>query len=844
MRKRLLSLILALAVAVPLFAVTPVFAEGTYDEYDKDYEILTAIGIITSGDNFNSAAYITRGEAAKYIVRVAGAPVSKKSTEMFTDVAVSNDNYEYINTAASRKYINGVDNDMFMPDEEIKPLDFAIALMNVLGYSEVGAIAGYSDGWRGLANRLGLLNSVNLTESLTGESAVRMLMTALECEPVKLYSVGETNYYKSEEDVTLLEDVHDIIKARGIVDSDAYTSTYTQEGAGDGFCGIDGITFLADDVDATVLLGRCVDYYYKDSEDEAYKRLIYAGEYRNTEVVLNYDEIGKVSTTSVTKEDEDGRNKDYKLSKSAAFIYNYKQRAISAELMTPVYGSMTLVDNDRDGVYDIVIVKEYKQLRVDYVSSKTGNIIGSDGTVLELDPDVECDYVAYNGEAKVSAKSVSAGMTINYIISDGAGRNIIEMRLSRDKIEGAAEMIDEDTIVIDGESYARSPYINLTGVNIGTYYTWYIDCNGAASFAERDKLYVYGYLNWVYKDEFDGTVHVKIFTENARWVDLELRDKIKFSGESGVKAEDVYETFGTVASAYRQMVTYRVNADAQVVELNTAKQYEAWSAAEAEAIENGTFRVRKFTSQQYRTSISAFGTDARVSGSKIIFFIPDQTDKSVDESEFFVGDTSYLGGDDIYSGYAYDCDETGGAPVCMLDAKYLTAEVSANASLMVVKRVIKTIDEDNDLVYNVKGMYKGYDVEISTSSQGNFEGIDKLEFGDIIQFAINPEGEMSAYSKRFDYSANYGAKKFYNGAAYHNYTIGGGTVADIDTEANMMVFDSASKAMFSFMDGCIYYLVDTKNNEMKTTDLSDVLKGRYIVAKAQYFRTREVVIYI
>jgi hypothetical protein len=434
-------------------------------------------------------------------------------------------------------------------------------------------------------------------------------------------------------------------------------------------------------------------------------------------------------------------------------------------------------------------------------------------------------------------------MTLNYIISEGEGRGIIEMRISRENVETTAESLLDDEVTLDGETYKLSPYFDFSGVNIGAYYTWYIDCNDVVSFAKQEKLYVYAYLNWVYRNEDDDSVMLKMYTENARWVELAMRDKIKFNGEM-TSAETIYNNFGRLPSGYRQLVTYRVNSAAKIVELNTAKIYDAWSTQEKEATENGVFRARKISSAQYRTSICAFGTDAYLTDKRLIFFIPNQSDGSTDENGFMIGNNTNLVVDQAYSGYAYDCDKTGGAPVCVLSASYIRETVDDLSSLMVVKKVTKTVNADNEKVYEIKGMYKGYEVEITTSADGSFPNIENLEFGDVIQFSTNTSGEMSIYKRKFDYSADYGKTTYYNGAAYHNYTIAGGTIYDIDAGNNMMVLQTASKVMFSFLSGCTYYLVDTANQEITTTDISDVTKGRYVVAKAQYFRTREVVIYI
>ncbi len=117
MKNRLISLMLALIIAVPFYTWSAAEAEetteGTYSGYESDYEILTALGFITSSDNFSEDDYITRGDAAKYIVRASGAPVSEGSTQIFSDVTSTNENYEYINTAASRGYINGVGEDLY-----------------------------------------------------------------------------------------------------------------------------------------------------------------------------------------------------------------------------------------------------------------------------------------------------------------------------------------------------------------------------------------------------------------------------------------------------------------------------------------------------------------------------------------------------------------------------------------------------------------------------------------------------------------------------------------------------------------------------------------------------------
>ena len=122
------------------------------------------------------------------------------------------------------------------------------------------------------------------------------------------------------------------------------------------------------------------------------------------------------------------------------------------------------------------------------------------------------------------------------------------------------------------------------GVSVGKSATFYQDVFGRLVDMDNDVRIVYGYLTKMAREGAFGAVQCKIFTENDRFVTLAMSSKLKFNGNTGVDALTVAQTLGWQQEEYQQLITYRVNDEAEIIELNTAQSYEPCSEEEEQAI--------------------------------------------------------------------------------------------------------------------------------------------------------------------------------------------------------------------------------------------------------------------
>jgi len=144
MKKRLLSLVVALAVVVSsfaasAFAATPEDVKGT--TYQSPVEELLALGILNgyADGSFKPDGEITRAELAKIIAVATGneaaANLMKSVKPTFTDVKPNAWYTGYINVAATKGYIEGYKG-KFRPNDSITFEEVVAILIRALGYQD------------------------------------------------------------------------------------------------------------------------------------------------------------------------------------------------------------------------------------------------------------------------------------------------------------------------------------------------------------------------------------------------------------------------------------------------------------------------------------------------------------------------------------------------------------------------------------------------------------------------------------------------------------------------------------------------------------------------------------
>lgn len=193
--KKVLSLVLALAMALSLMTVAFAKDASDYADYDKvtyneAVDVMTAIGVFDGmdGTNFDPAGTLTREQAAKIITyMLMGKENADKLTTTiapYSDVSASRWSAGAIAYCTNAGILSGVGHGKFNPTDKLTGLQFSKMLLVALGYSAdqenltgeswginaatLGIAAGLTDGMTGVA----------LNGYLTREQAAQMAFNA------------------------------------------------------------------------------------------------------------------------------------------------------------------------------------------------------------------------------------------------------------------------------------------------------------------------------------------------------------------------------------------------------------------------------------------------------------------------------------------------------------------------------------------------------------------------------------------------------------------------------------------------------------------------------------------
>ena len=206
--KKVLSLVLALAMALSL--MTAAFAKeasdyADYDEvnYAEAVDVMTAAGIFDGmGGSFNPDGNLTREQAAKIITyMVMGQANADKLTTTiapYDDVAAGRWSAGAIAWCTEQGILSGMGHNKFAPTDNVTGLQFAKMLLVALGYdAEIEEMVG--DTWAintsTLAIAVGLddnMEEVPMSGALTREQACLMAFNAMQTPLVEYESKGTT----------------------------------------------------------------------------------------------------------------------------------------------------------------------------------------------------------------------------------------------------------------------------------------------------------------------------------------------------------------------------------------------------------------------------------------------------------------------------------------------------------------------------------------------------------------------------------------------------------------------------------------------------------------------------
>ena len=798
--KKILSLLIALCLICSIVQMPVMAEEDIAIVNPESADTLEALGIIEGfGGDLMLDKVLTRAEFVSMLVRVLNIDTSNK-TVYFEDVNASHWAVGTVAAACTMGIVAGVDEKHFAPDEPLAFEEAIKMLVSTLGY-EPAAIrkGGYPVGYLTIAQQIGLLNGIDAKAGLLVKRALAadIIFNALDTNIVKEQVISDDIIGKVTDGKTLLREKMNVLKGTGVVTANEVTSLSVANGVSKGMIKIDDTLFYVGETNAAELLGYAVTYYADlDSADEAPYNLLYIriDERENEVITISAEDVLPTTTTTcVYYVDEDEDEEEYEVSPYADMIYNDAGTGgFKASDLKPEYGTLTLVDNNRDGVADVLFVDEYETIIVGKLMKDTYTAYDRDDMkkLVELNPNSD-DYsfiIFKNGE-EAEFKAVKEGTVLTVATSANTkGRKKVTVMVSDKTVSGVLDAVDEDYIYIDGEEYeALGSRLGDVSAHLGNEVKAYIDSFGRIVGIDEGAAisYTYGYLIAADTPEnggIDSNLTLKILTDKGAVTVFKCAKEVTLEGKTKVEPENLptilAKTKRYQGAGIEQLIRYRLNGKKEVCAIDTIATGNGGSAdslsldvprttrvvnPKTGAVESETMDIggaNQNNSRRYMSGVLGnTKNDILVDDDVIIFCIPpliaentkvkDEFGNDIynyytnmDDGKYSTVGKGFLKSSGYYDAEGYDYSENMSvdAMVIRVPSKQ---EMSDGTYLTIVEKVAHTI-VDGEPIYKLTGYCNGSYVTAYAENKACVSDSDGnlYQVGDMLRYGLN---EITGY---------------------------------------------------------------------------------------------------
>ncbi len=518
-------------------------------------------------------------------------------------------------------------------------------------------------------------------------------------------------------------------------------------------------TVYADDEGFDDMLGYKVKYFYKQTVTDVDKTVIAMIPSKNTTVYeVNVEDVVDdgwnvtASSPYIRYYTDDSSKKTLNID-ADEFIAVYNGQVLSDDEYSTYLddefeaGTVKLIDNDGDNKYEVCIFKDsFTGIIVSATSSKVNYKRYLDGSLQTLSLDVDEDSkvdktitVTKEGEA-VKPRNLKKNDVA--VITVSPDESIMDIVVTGESMEGTITTVsteDDDTYVrIDGTSYKVAAVCveecgistsNGSGVfyfdslgNIG--YIDYTSSSGKLNGSEQ-----YGWIAKIYEDEETENPVARIYSvSDQNLIDYTLASKVTYWGPGDTEASTVSATslydidFASIGknSEGFKLCKYTANSKGEINKLyvataktSTNDEAVTYSAVVDSGTGNGTIYAGTYV----------------MSGSIIELTVPADPDDNNTLSAYKVAEldsSKYLTreGNGIYAVMA----EVDSKSVPNVVVRYTDSSSSRNTDMevdgftsssnatLVVSSIDQGVNDDDDVMYIIKGYCNGNEVTYQTSA--------------------------------------------------------------------------------------------------------------------------------
>ena len=806
--------------------------------------------------------HLTRGELAQMAAKLMKEPAYTGDGDFFYDVYKDNPYRGDIYALAQAGILHGDGDGYFRPEEEISELEICKVFSVILGFEPIGQY----DNYIRIAREAGVSNGLEADGVVTYEEAMLMAHNTLHCEMMEAYLYGENKEYRITKDYRAIERYHGLVKQEGVVEG-RYLTTLSRETnqIAENHLLINDRQFLCDD---ETMLGKYVVFYSgrkSDGSTEKEIQYIYAHEGRNRILTLMGDAVSEVGTSEI-RYFVGEKEKSIKITGLTDVVVNsiacpdYTEDDLKAPMAT-----LTFIDNNDDGVYDVIFVDDPQYMIVGGVDKNNNMIYGKYPQITIGDSNRDTNLEVYMALGKTMLSMLRVGTAVSVSQSrNETGTLRIRVNEVATKVQGRIEKIMNNKITVAGKSFKMTDAtVTDQEVRAGDNVIVYYKGDYAAIVVHMtNDAYQFGYMTGARNSGggFVGKLSVKLVgldrvlyeydATNPMWI-----DEIKYTKadaamtrlETAAKSR-VFETSTAegilnenARLPYSQPIRYKVNENGQITHIDTVL-YEPEYELENSLRPNGGIRSAYYGSG----SRSFYNGSANVND--FLFSAPDNGNiimppqENRDQVEWY-GDGDPANGNEYFVEY-YTVD-----PVNRV-AEYVVAynfryEASDSSAIGVISDIYDSLDEEGEIVTVA---------EISNPRLSNKiiltgEAKQQWGLGDVVLYDYNTKNELSdgenTWRIMFDQSlgkdqtrvayaysseANY-LPSYYN--LYTNMRVSYGTILSIKdgiiTHVNAVVEDEQGITDEGFQnyrtDSVVVYVYEEINGKatMRGGSLSDII---------------------
>lgn len=562
--------------------------------YIDNTEFLSALGIYSFSDRLYRDC-VTRGEFARMMMDLLGGEYNTSEQLPFSDVTDETQYADAISFVFHNGLMNGVSSESFRPEDYITYMQALKTVINALGYNELAeAQGGYPNGYMKLGQKLDLMKKVqgDYNAPLSFEAAAVLLCLAAETPVCEAVSVTyDSTHYASDSKRLLINVYHNIYTDKGIMTDNGRTAVNRKTSLSLEKVLIGGRELFCTNNSIRDLIGQNITYYYNDNSGIYTLLYAYVDSRYNDIVTLRAQQIdddnSSLSKTCVVA-NVDGRVKNYKIDIYANLLYNgIFDETFTKESFKITEGTVTLIDADKDGDYELISIEEYVDIVVgghvpnDSVAALF--TVPGYGSVIYRD----CDNVIFEDSLgkEIEPSAVMKGHVLSvYKSKDGEMiRFVHSVNSKRINVESIEE--DEDNILLgyDGEEFLISHnYMNLMKTMphmysrpvSGTYYEVYINFENKIvmleqSFGKKQYAYLLKMANGkgLRSDEIELLMHLE--TDDS--VVVTAKDKISINGVKGQSADKLWNNTDLIVDGkfVPQLVSVVLNSKGMLKSIET-----------------------------------------------------------------------------------------------------------------------------------------------------------------------------------------------------------------------------------------------------------------------------------